>query len=90
MSRERAKRAALPPAQENIEKLEKVVKQGNYYEAQQMFKSISARYVSSERYSKALDILKCGACLKLENGQVTMMTMICKSFQKPLQQQKPE
>ncbi|XP_016537545.1 protein GET4 isoform X2 [Capsicum annuum] len=69
MSRERAKRAALPPAQENIEKLEKVVKQGNYYGAQQMFKSISARYVSSERYSEALDILKCGACLQLENGQ---------------------
>ncbi|KAG5589795.1 hypothetical protein H5410_040309 [Solanum commersonii] len=71
MSRERAKRATLPPAQENIEKLEKVVKQGNYYGAQQMFKSISARYVSAERYSEALDILKCGACLQLENGQVT-------------------
>ncbi|KAM3238321.1 protein FAR1-RELATED SEQUENCE 5-like [Capsicum annuum] len=56
MSRERAKHAALPPAQENIEKLEKVVKQGNYYGAQQMFKSISARYVSSERYSEALKI----------------------------------
>ncbi|XP_075086822.1 protein GET4-like [Nicotiana tabacum] len=71
MSRERAKRATLPPAQENIEKLEKVVKQGNYYGAQQMFKSISARYVSAERYSEALDILQCGACLQLENGQVT-------------------
>ncbi|OIS97765.1 PREDICTED: Golgi to ER traffic protein 4 homolog [Nicotiana attenuata] len=71
MSRERAKRATLPPAQENIDKLEKVVKQGNYYGAQQMFKSISARYVSAERYSEALDILQCGACLQLENGQVT-------------------
>lgn len=71
MSRERAKRATLPPAQENIEKLENLVKQGNYYGAQQMFKSISARYVSAERYSEALDILQCGACLQLENGQVT-------------------
>ncbi|KAK4349363.1 hypothetical protein RND71_032118 [Anisodus tanguticus] len=71
MSRERAKRATLPPAQENIEKLEKVVKQGNYYGAQQMFKSISARYVSAERCFEALDILHCGACLQLENGQVT-------------------
>ncbi|XP_057423180.1 protein GET4 [Lotus japonicus] len=71
MSRPRSKRAELPPAQENIEKLEKVVSEGNYYGAQQMYKSISARYVSAQRYSEALDILHSGACIQLANGQVT-------------------
>ncbi|GMG99376.1 hypothetical protein Nepgr_001216 [Nepenthes gracilis] len=71
MSRERARRGTLPPAQENIEKLEKAVKEGNYYVAQQMYKSISARYVLAERYPEALDILQSGACLQLEHGQVT-------------------
>ncbi|KAJ8765988.1 hypothetical protein K2173_020504 [Erythroxylum novogranatense] len=71
MSRERPKKATLPPAQENIEKLEKVINEGNYYGAQQMYKSISARYSSAQRYSEALDILHSGACLQLNNGQVT-------------------
>lgn len=30
---------------QNIEKLEKVVNEGNYYGAQQMYKSVSARFV---------------------------------------------
>ncbi|GAB2235462.1 hypothetical protein Drorol1_Dr00025887 [Drosera rotundifolia] len=71
MSRERPRRGTLPPAQESIEKLEKVGKEGNYYGAQQMYKSITARYISAERYSEALDILQSGACLQLEHGQVT-------------------
>uniref|UniRef100_A0A5B6Z0W9 Golgi to ER traffic protein 4 n=1 Tax=Davidia involucrata TaxID=16924 RepID=A0A5B6Z0W9_DAVIN len=71
MSRERPRKGALPPAQENIEKIEKVVNDGNHYGAQQMYKSISARYVSAERYSEALDILQSGACIQLEHGQVT-------------------
>ncbi|GAV91335.1 DUF410 domain-containing protein [Cephalotus follicularis] len=71
MSLERPKRGTLPPAQENIEKLKKVVSEGNYYGAQQMYKSISARYVSAQRYSEALDILHSGACLQLKHGQVT-------------------
>ncbi|BBG97856.1 hypothetical protein Prudu_007106 [Prunus dulcis] len=70
MSRERPKRGTLPPAQENIEKLEKVVEEGNYYGAQQMYKSISARYVSAQRYSEALDLLQSGACNQLKHGQV--------------------
>ncbi|XP_010520115.1 PREDICTED: Golgi to ER traffic protein 4 homolog [Tarenaya hassleriana] len=69
MSRERIKRE-LPPAQEHIEKLQKVVDGGNYYGALQMYKSISARYVSAQRFSEALDILFSGACLQLEHGQV--------------------
>ncbi|XP_038712160.1 Golgi to ER traffic protein 4 homolog isoform X2 [Tripterygium wilfordii] len=70
MLRERIKRATLPPAQENIEKLEKVVNDGNYYGAQQMYKSISARYIIAKRYSEALDILQSGSCLQLQHGQV--------------------
>jgi len=71
MSRERLKRGTLPPAQENIEKLQKVVEEGNYYGAQQMYKSISARYVSAQRYSDALNILQSGACIQLKHGQIT-------------------
>ncbi|KAE9589138.1 hypothetical protein Lal_00000327 [Lupinus albus] len=70
MSRQRTRRAELPPAQENIDKLEKVVSEGNHYGAQQMYKSISARYVSAERYCEALDILHSGACIQLTQGQV--------------------
>ncbi|KAL2234877.1 Golgi to ER traffic protein 4 homolog [Sesamum indicum] len=71
MLRERVRRIALAPAQENIEKIKKVVEEGNYYGAQQMYKSFGARYISSDRYSEALDILQSGACIQLENGQVT-------------------
>lgn len=71
MSRERTRRAPLPPAQENIEKLEKVINGGNYYGAQQMYKSISARYIAAERYSEALDLVESGACLQLKHDQVT-------------------
>ncbi|KAK7379800.1 hypothetical protein VNO78_34320 [Psophocarpus tetragonolobus] len=71
MSRQRSRRVELPPAQENIEKLEKVVNEGNYYGAQQMYKSVSARYVSAQRYSEALDILHSGVCIQLSYGQVT-------------------
>lgn len=71
MSRERLKRGALPPALENIDKLQKVVNEGNYYGAQQMYKSVSARYVSAQRYCEALDLLQSGACTQLAHGQVT-------------------
>lgn len=70
MSRGRPKRATLPPAEENIGKLVEVVKGGDCYGAQQMYKSFSARYVSAERFSEALDILQSGACIQLENGQI--------------------
>lgn len=67
----RSRKASLPPASENIEKLQKIIDGGNYYGAQQMYKSTSARYVSAERYSDALDILESGACLQLKHDQVT-------------------
>ncbi|KAK8535995.1 hypothetical protein V6N12_012658 [Hibiscus sabdariffa] len=73
MSREKLRRANLPPVQaemQNIDKLEKVINEGNRYGAQQMYKSISARYVSAQRYSEALDLLHSGACLQLKHGEV--------------------
>lgn len=36
-----------------------------------MYKSMSARYVSAERYKEALDILQSGACIQLKHGQIT-------------------
>ncbi|XP_077213781.1 golgi-to-ER traffic-like protein isoform X2 [Tasmannia lanceolata] len=71
MSRERSKKGVLAPSQETIEKLEKTVSGGNYYGAQQMYKSISARYIAAQRYSEALDILQSGASIQLKHGQVT-------------------
>ncbi|KAH9768078.1 protein GET4 [Citrus sinensis] len=80
MSRQRPKRTALPPAQENIDKLEKIVNEGNFYGAQQMYKSISARYVAAQRYSEALDLLHAGACLQLKNNQLTCGAELAVSF----------
>ncbi|XP_074573064.1 protein GET4 [Curcuma longa] len=71
MSRVRARRGDLAPPQETIGKLEKMVNDGNFYEAQQMYKSMSARYTSAEKYSEALDILQSGALVQLKHGQVT-------------------
>ncbi|WOK95841.1 Golgi to ER traffic protein [Canna indica] len=71
MSRTRARRGELPPPQESIEKLETKVDDGNFYEAQQMYKSLSARYAAAEKYSEALDILQSGALVQLKHGQVT-------------------
>ncbi|KAK4836334.1 hypothetical protein QYF36_021505 [Acer negundo] len=68
---QRPKRGVLPPAKENIEKIEKVVNDGNSYGAQQMYKSMCARYVSAQRYSEALDLLQSGACLQLKKNQIT-------------------
>ncbi|XP_068642538.1 protein GET4-like isoform X2 [Aristolochia californica] len=71
MVRERVRKGVLAPAQETIEKLEKVVKDGNSYEAQQMYKSTTARYVSAQKFAEALDILQSGASLQLKQAQVT-------------------
>ncbi|KAH6774348.1 golgi-to-ER traffic-like protein [Perilla frutescens var. hirtella] len=80
MSRERARRVTLPPAQETIEKVKKVVDEGNFYGAQQMYKSLGARYSSANRYLEALDIFHSGACIQLANGQVTCGTELAVMF----------
>ncbi|KAL6847980.1 hypothetical protein ACP4OV_022108 [Aristida adscensionis] len=64
-------RRDLPPPQKTIEKLESMVSEGNYYEAQQMYKSTSARYIAAQKFSEALDILESGALVQLKHGQVT-------------------
>lgn len=71
MSRERARRGVLPPPQEAIERLASMVNDGKCYEAQQMYKTYSARYIAAERYAEALDILESGALIQLERDQVT-------------------
>ncbi|XVF31680.1 hypothetical protein REPUB_Repub17cG0012400 [Reevesia pubescens] len=60
MSRKKSKRITLPHVQENIDKLEKVINGGNFYGAQQLYKSTSARYVCTERYYEAIDLLHSG------------------------------
>ncbi|XP_078435688.1 golgi-to-ER traffic-like protein isoform X2 [Wolffia australiana] len=71
MRRGRSERGVLLPPQEMISKLEKTANAGNFYEAQQMYKSIAARYAAAERYGECLDILQSGASVQLKNGQVT-------------------
>ncbi|CAA2970171.1 Golgi to ER traffic 4 homolog [Olea europaea subsp. europaea] len=71
MFRERAKRVLLSSAKENIENIKKAVDEGNHYGAQQMYKSFSVRYIAAKRYLDALNILQSGACVQLENGQLT-------------------
>jgi len=64
-------RRDLPPPEKTIERLEAMVDGGNFYEAQQMYKSTSARYIAAQKYSEALDILESGALVQLKHGQVT-------------------
>ncbi|ONK77113.1 uncharacterized protein A4U43_C02F3230 [Asparagus officinalis] len=71
MAAARTKRGALPPAQEVVEKLEKIVKDGNNYGALQMYKSYSVRYAAADRHTEALQILESGALVQLNSGQVT-------------------
>ncbi|KAJ7555699.1 hypothetical protein O6H91_05G051100 [Diphasiastrum complanatum] len=64
-------RGAGGGTQRTLEKLEKSVQAGNYYEAQQMYKTVYARYMASQNYSAVLDLLQSGACIQLKHGQVT-------------------
>lgn len=54
-----------------LEKLEKCVRAGNYYEAQQMYKTVHARYMASKKYVEAMELLQSGSSLQLRHGQVT-------------------
>lgn len=51
-------------------KLENSVKRGDFYEAQQMYKSVSARYLAQSKFAEAMDLLQAGACIQLQHGQV--------------------
>ncbi|CAD6232824.1 unnamed protein product [Miscanthus lutarioriparius] len=64
-------RRDLPLPEKTIERLGSMVAGGNFYEAQQMYKSTSARYITAQKYSEALDILQSGTLVQLKHGQVT-------------------
>ncbi|KAB0793411.1 hypothetical protein PPYR_13031 [Photinus pyralis] len=52
-----------------IEKLENSIKDGNYYEAHQMYRTIYFRYLAQKKYEELLDMLFKGALLFLERDQ---------------------
>eukprot|EP00246_Nothoceros_aenigmaticus_P015757 TRINITY_DN678_c0_g1_i2.p1 TRINITY_DN678_c0_g1~~TRINITY_DN678_c0_g1_i2.p1 ORF type:complete len:320 (+),score=44.23 TRINITY_DN678_c0_g1_i2:353-1312(+) len=54
-----------------LAKLAKSVEDGNYYEAQQMYKTMLARYMAAKKYEEALDLVQSGAVMQLKHGQVT-------------------
>ncbi|KAL2623427.1 hypothetical protein R1flu_003632 [Riccia fluitans] len=54
-----------------LQKLEKSVEEGNYYEAQQTYKTVYARYMAGKSYDEAMELLQNGACVQLKHGQVT-------------------
>ncbi|CAI5508645.1 unnamed protein product, partial [Closterium sp. Naga37s-1] len=53
------------------ERLARRVKGGEFYEAQQLYKSLATRYSSQFKYEDAMALLQSGACVQLEHGQVT-------------------
>lgn len=57
-----------------LQKLEKRVQDGDYYEAQQMYKSVHSRYLHAKKYSEAIELLSSGAVAMLKHGQVTCGT----------------
>ncbi|CAI5522250.1 unnamed protein product [Closterium sp. Naga37s-1] len=59
-----------------LSKLEASVKAGNFYEAQQLYKSVSARYLSKggARAEDAVELLQSGASVQLQQRQVTCGT----------------
>ncbi|CAH1100273.1 unnamed protein product [Psylliodes chrysocephalus] len=52
-----------------LEKLEKSVKDGNFYEAHQMYRTLYFRYLSQKKYKELKDMLYNGAVLFLERDQ---------------------
>eukprot|EP01127_Copromyxa_protea_P024810 TRINITY_DN9998_c0_g1_i1.p1 TRINITY_DN9998_c0_g1~~TRINITY_DN9998_c0_g1_i1.p1 ORF type:complete len:282 (+),score=43.45 TRINITY_DN9998_c0_g1_i1:16-861(+) len=53
-----------------LEKLELSIKSGDYYHAQQMYKTLYFRYASKKQYGTLRVMLVKGACLMLEHGQL--------------------
>eukprot|EP00124_Ichthyophonus_hoferi_P005921 Ihof_evm2s1045 gene=Ihof_evmTU2s1045 len=52
-----------------MEKLRASVERGDYYEAQQMYRTVYFRYMGLEKYGDALQLLQSGATLLLKAGQ---------------------
>ncbi|KAI8347010.1 hypothetical protein B0O80DRAFT_377073, partial [Mortierella sp. GBAus27b] len=53
-----------------LQKLEKSISEGNYYEAHQMYRTIANRYVNGHKYKDAIDLLYSGSLLLLKHKQV--------------------
>jgi hypothetical protein len=51
-------------------KLQKSVQEGNYYEAHQMYHSVSQRYLKQKKTADALNLLQEGARNMLLHGQI--------------------
>lgn len=52
-----------------LEKLERSVEDGNYYEAHQMYRTLYFRYLGQKKYNELLDMLYNGSVLFLEHEQ---------------------
>eukprot|EP01024_Parvocaulis_polyphysoides_P051516 TRINITY_DN5075_c0_g1_i1.p1 TRINITY_DN5075_c0_g1~~TRINITY_DN5075_c0_g1_i1.p1 ORF type:complete len:324 (+),score=25.44 TRINITY_DN5075_c0_g1_i1:1-972(+) len=61
----------MASVQQQVDKLSKRVEEGQYYEAQQMFKTIHHRYKAKRKLQESYDILYEGAKLQLKHGQFT-------------------
>ncbi|KAG0198480.1 hypothetical protein BGX28_008060 [Mortierella sp. GBA30] len=53
-----------------LQKLEKSVSEGHYYEAHQMYRTVANRYVKAHNYKDATDLLRSGSLLLLQHKQV--------------------
>ncbi|KAK3810335.1 MAG: hypothetical protein J3Q66DRAFT_352827 [Benniella sp.] len=52
-----------------LQRLEKSVGAGNYYEAHQMYRTVANRYVGAQNYKDAIDLLHSGSLLLLKHKQ---------------------
>ncbi|KAF8938033.1 hypothetical protein EDD21DRAFT_374806 [Dissophora ornata] len=52
-----------------LQKLEKSVGDGNYYDAHQMYRTVANRYVKAQNYKDAIDLLHSGSLLLLKHKQ---------------------
>lgn len=57
--------------QKVLEKTKSSIESGAFYEAQQMFKTVYHRYRARKQYNDGYQLLKEGAILQLQNGQLT-------------------
>eukprot|EP01027_Heterolobosea_sp_BB2_P006706 GEZU01010096.1.p1 GENE.GEZU01010096.1~~GEZU01010096.1.p1 ORF type:complete len:404 (-),score=89.54 GEZU01010096.1:145-1266(-) len=55
-----------------LSKLSRYCEEGKFYEAQQMYKSMSFRYIGQRKYDAALDLLTSGVKVMSQHNQVTM------------------
>ncbi|KAJ3052530.1 hypothetical protein HK097_006096 [Rhizophlyctis rosea] len=62
--------AAGPGVEKTLQKLKKSVEDGNYYEAHQMYHSVSQRYLKQKKFDVALELLHQGAKNMVAHNQL--------------------